>query len=508
MQQVFVGVNISGLIWLTLAVQSKIYSALMVPFLAALISLLLLRPCMLTAILTLPHAVAAGVYLDLQFAVPWVNTMNHAAEYTVAAGLTLMAVSDMERDYREKTSLLMRREIDTASGLSQAEMSKRMDRVYKIHTFKLIEAEFSCRHEKDVETAVTKRLADDSSMHWSTLFFGTYEFDDPDDENTFDAFAATDSLEHFQSSIPQILVVECVMTLFAIYPSFNTTTIISIWCILVPFWGFMWMLSRRQGNIVQRHPMPCLCICFVLYASIKIFCFYYFLSQPNTGDPHLDRLALNEGVFPLIMLIFMALADLGLSGPQAWCVSILTHGIHHVCHAYAEQATGVQFVREGTASGSYGHSYLLKNFVLLFLLGTMVTVLDCFNRRLNFMLAVLLDASESRARVKDDIALVNEGKSNDVQSAFMRALNLFQEIDADGSGELDKAELKQLIVQMAPETALAQKSDAWFDGVFKQYDTDESGSFTFDEFLGIYNDLGVPGMPALQYHKDASSSVI
>jgi hypothetical protein len=328
-------------VWHINLIQSFRNPALLIPVFSLMLGTLVMRPCMLVACLALPHAVAAGLVLDFSFgtAVPAENIAYHAGEYTVAALLTLMACYEMEADYREKTSLLMRREIDMGeSKLSTEEIGKRMHRMSAIHTFRLVEAEFICRNTNDMESAVTERL--DSSeanreMPWSALFFGSYSFADNFDESAFQEFARQDSLKHFQRTLPQLLAIECVMTGFAVYPTVDAVELVSIWGVLAPLWSAIWLLSRVEGNFVQQHPAFCFCFCFLIFAGIVLVSHYWFLEPQGAGNPMLERLALNEGLFEIILLTFIAFADLGLSGPQAWGLATTTHIIHQACHWYS-----------------------------------------------------------------------------------------------------------------------------------------------------------------------------
>ena len=63
----------------------------------------------------------------------------------------------------------------------------------------------------------------------------------------------------------------------------------------------------------------------------------------------------------------------------------------------------------------------------------------------------------------------------------------FDMYDVDGSGCIDKKELKNVLRELldASDGVL----DQYVQLVFRQHDTDFSGSLSFDEFVGIYSQL-------------------
>merc|ERR1711988_1730453 len=73
-----------------------------------------------------------------------------------------------------------------------------------------------------------------------------------------------------------------------------------------------------------------------------------------------------------------------------------------------------------------------------------------------------------------------KGDSEAVDKASLRAK--FDEIDKDGSGEVDKEELKCLL----KDCSGVDPSDIEVDEMMELVDTDGSGTMDFDEFVNVY----------------------
>jgi Ca2+-binding EF-hand superfamily protein len=66
---------------------------------------------------------------------------------------------------------------------------------------------------------------------------------------------------------------------------------------------------------------------------------------------------------------------------------------------------------------------------------------------------------------------------------------VFAEVDKDGSGEIDKAELKVAMACVAREASIDPPSDAQVDEVLKALDTDNSGTISVDEFKVLIKEV-------------------
>ena len=59
---------------------------------------------------------------------------------------------------------------------------------------------------------------------------------------------------------------------------------------------------------------------------------------------------------------------------------------------------------------------------------------------------------------------------------------VFDEVDKDHSGQIDKAELNQAMIQVAREAGIDPPTEADVQGVLKALDTDNSGTLNVEEF--------------------------
>jgi Ca2+-binding EF-hand superfamily protein len=75
-----------------------------------------------------------------------------------------------------------------------------------------------------------------------------------------------------------------------------------------------------------------------------------------------------------------------------------------------------------------------------------------------------------------DAILNDDAKLTEITKA------VFAEVDKDGSGEIDKAELKVAMATVAREASIEVPSDAQVDEVLKALDTDRSGTVSVEEF--------------------------
>ncbi len=87
--------------------------------------------------------------------------------------------------------------------------------------------------------------------------------------------------------------------------------------------------------------------------------------------------------------------------------------------------------------------------------------------------AVVIMANEFRAVLDDPEAL-------------RAALDeVFNEFDDDGSGQIDKNELKEALSQVARELKLPLPSDAEIDETINELDADRSGTISKSEFVPL-----------------------
>jgi Ca2+-binding EF-hand superfamily protein len=59
---------------------------------------------------------------------------------------------------------------------------------------------------------------------------------------------------------------------------------------------------------------------------------------------------------------------------------------------------------------------------------------------------------------------------------------IFNEVDEDGSGEIDRDELKLAITKLSGDAGIDPPSDFYVDEVLKTLDTDNSGTVDVNEF--------------------------
>ena len=59
---------------------------------------------------------------------------------------------------------------------------------------------------------------------------------------------------------------------------------------------------------------------------------------------------------------------------------------------------------------------------------------------------------------------------------------VFDEVDADHSGQIDKVELKKAMIQVAREAGIDPPSEGDVEGVLKALDSDNSGTLNVEEF--------------------------
>jgi Ca2+-binding EF-hand superfamily protein len=71
--------------------------------------------------------------------------------------------------------------------------------------------------------------------------------------------------------------------------------------------------------------------------------------------------------------------------------------------------------------------------------------------------------------------------NNDVKLSEV-AVAVFQVVDTDNSGQIDKEELGKAINQFAEEFGLSPIDDDSINKVFTSLDTDQSGKLSIDEF--------------------------
>ena len=58
----------------------------------------------------------------------------------------------------------------------------------------------------------------------------------------------------------------------------------------------------------------------------------------------------------------------------------------------------------------------------------------------------------------------------------------FDEIDTDGSGDIDRHELKAVMLNVAEDTGGDDPTEEEIDAVLKELDDDDQGTITVDEF--------------------------
>lgn len=79
--------------------------------------------------------------------------------------------------------------------------------------------------------------------------------------------------------------------------------------------------------------------------------------------------------------------------------------------------------------------------------------------------------------------LADEEKLNAVTKA------VFDQVDADGSGQIDKAELKAAMNQVAQEAEIPAPSEEDVEKALKELDTDMSGTIDVNEFKQLVKQL-------------------
>ena len=62
---------------------------------------------------------------------------------------------------------------------------------------------------------------------------------------------------------------------------------------------------------------------------------------------------------------------------------------------------------------------------------------------------------------------------------------VFDEVDTDGSGQIDKTELKKALHMVAKDANLKVPSDEDIDGILQALDTDGSGALNVAEFEAL-----------------------
>jgi len=82
-----------------------------------------------------------------------------------------------------------------------------------------------------------------------------------------------------------------------------------------------------------------------------------------------------------------------------------------------------------------------------------------------------------------DEILADEGKLNAVTKA------VFDQVDADGSGQIDKAELKAAMNQVARESEIEAPSEEEVENALKELDADMSGTIDVNEFKELVRQL-------------------
>mmetsp|Transcript_5580 Transcript_5580/g.8313 ORF Transcript_5580/g.8313 Transcript_5580/m.8313 type:complete len:92 (+) Transcript_5580:58-333(+) len=82
-----------------------------------------------------------------------------------------------------------------------------------------------------------------------------------------------------------------------------------------------------------------------------------------------------------------------------------------------------------------------------------------------------------------DEILADDGKLNAVTKA------VFDQVDADGSGQIDKAELKAAMNQVAQEAEIEAPSEEDVEKALKELDTDMSGTIDVNEFKELVKQL-------------------
>ena len=82
-----------------------------------------------------------------------------------------------------------------------------------------------------------------------------------------------------------------------------------------------------------------------------------------------------------------------------------------------------------------------------------------------------------------DEILADEGKLNSVTKA------VFDQVDTDGSGQIDKAELKAAMNQVAQESDIEAPSEEEVEKALKELDADMSGTIDVNEFKELVRQL-------------------
>lgn len=78
---------------------------------------------------------------------------------------------------------------------------------------------------------------------------------------------------------------------------------------------------------------------------------------------------------------------------------------------------------------------------------------------------------------------------NDDEKLMEITKAVFAEVDKDGSGEIDKAELKVAMASVAQQASIEPPSDAQVDEVLKALDTDRSGTIDVNEFKVLIKEV-------------------
>ena len=66
---------------------------------------------------------------------------------------------------------------------------------------------------------------------------------------------------------------------------------------------------------------------------------------------------------------------------------------------------------------------------------------------------------------------------------------VFEQVDADGSGKIDRAELKRAMVMVAQEAGIPAPGDEQVEAAMKALDTDRSGTLDLSEFQVLIEEI-------------------
>jgi Ca2+-binding EF-hand superfamily protein len=90
---------------------------------------------------------------------------------------------------------------------------------------------------------------------------------------------------------------------------------------------------------------------------------------------------------------------------------------------------------------------------------------------------------EEKAIAQIRAILADESKLHDVSK------QVFDSVDTDNSGKIEKKELKTALLAISSQSGLPPPSDDKIDAAFKAIDRDESGTIELEEFKALIRQL-------------------